>query len=198
MKKTLLTGSWTMALLLCAAPAVAQAADECDQLVYGPAGAPKTATPAPAPATAPKPATPATPTAPTTPPKPNTTVPVRGSNGTVGGQPVRVKDGSVNTGGLTANMRNAVDDVYRIAADLGMRTPVITSAKDGTHKTGSRHYSGNAIDVRCNTTYASSGSCKMFAAELRRSLGPAYDVIFEDFGPGNPNNHIHIEYDPKG
>lgn len=73
-------------------------------------------------------------------------------------------------------------------------TPVITSGNDGKHKTGSRHYSDEAIDLRCNNL--PDEVCQGISRDLARSLGPDYDVQFEKFK--NPDwDHVHVEYDPK-
>ena len=70
----------------------------------------------------------------------------------------------------------------------------ITSVNDGVHKTGSLHYSGNAVDIRS----------KVFGRELVEEAvrvfraspdGPRYDLLLE--APGAPNEHLHLEYDPK-
>lgn len=65
---------------------------------------------------------------------------------------------------------------------------VITSLTDGKHREDSKHYDGDAFDVRrwnipppeFNDTVVS----------LRKRLGDDYDVVVE-------RTHIHIEYDPK-
>jgi len=69
---------------------------------------------------------------------------------------------------------------------------VITSCNDGEHMQGSFHYSGKAADFRTQHT----GMAKSFAEEARKELGPlGFDVILEDLG--QPNEHLHLEYDPK-
>ena len=146
---------------------------------------------------APSVGTPSTPSPQATPTNFTGTVSVPGSNRTVGGQPVKVKSNSVNTSTLTPQMKSILDNIYGVAKQMGMPTPVITSADDSDHKKGSKHYSGNGIDLRCNTAFASAAKCQAYANALARSLGFKYDVIFEVF-PNNPaNNHIHIEYDPN-
>ncbi len=66
---------------------------------------------------------------------------------------------------------------------------VLTSVMDGTHKKGSKHYTGDAIDIRIwnlpeNISYLQASS------DLRTLLGRDYDVVLE-------KDHIHIEWDPK-
>lgn len=74
---------------------------------------------------------------------------------------------------------------------------VITSGSEGKHKTGSKHYIGQAGDVR---TKDPSGAWVLtenqrlgFRKELNRRLGDEFDVTIS-----LPHNNIHIELDPKG
>lgn len=64
----------------------------------------------------------------------------------------------------------------------------ITSILDGKHKVNSKHYSGNAFDVR-SFTY-SKAEIMILLNEFKKALGKDYDVLFE-------TDHFHIEYDPK-
>jgi len=74
------------------------------------------------------------------------------------------------------------------------RNAVITSVCDGTHMEGSKHYEGNAFDVRtwvtdtCGVQIGMATKMAM-AKYLQGILGMDYDVIAE-------NTHIHVEYDP--
>jgi len=65
---------------------------------------------------------------------------------------------------------------------------VITAILDGKHMKGSRHYSGNAFDMR--KWYLKKEQLNKFINALKISLGKDYDVV-------NETTHIHIEYDPK-
>lgn len=71
---------------------------------------------------------------------------------------------------------------------------VITAGTNGTHMAGSKHYSGEAFDVRTHN-FANDTDRHAFYILLCQQFGPDYDVIFE--GKGTPNEHIHVEYDPK-
>jgi len=77
----------------------------------------------------------------------------------------------------------------------------LTSAVDGKHKKGSKHYTGEAVDFRTN--HISSREIKLsIVEEIKRRLTEDYDVIFEDNAFDSNGNqtryeHIHIEYDPK-
>lgn len=66
---------------------------------------------------------------------------------------------------------------------------ILTSVSDGAHRSGSRHYDGNACDLRIR--HISSGShVTDLVDDLRRVLGSNFDVVLEV-------DHIHVEYDPK-
>lgn len=65
----------------------------------------------------------------------------------------------------------------------------ITSGTDGKHKVGSKHYSGDALDIR-NFNFPSKNDQDMFIYRLKTRLGKDYDIILE-------KDHIHCEYDPK-
>lgn len=73
-----------------------------------------------------------------------------------------------------------------VARELGIEA-IITSGEDGTHRTNSRHYSGEALDFRIRHLTASQ--IQAFMAGLRRALGGDYQVIQEP-------THVHVEYDP--
>jgi hypothetical protein len=64
----------------------------------------------------------------------------------------------------------------------------ITSGTDGEHMPGSRHYTGQAIDIR--TRILTDTETETVANEIRKRLTDEYDVVFE-------GNHIHIEFDPE-
>lgn len=78
-----------------------------------------------------------------------------------------------------------------VADNLSMklfgRGVVVTSVLDGRHKAGSKHYEGNAFDLR--TWIYTEGEVSVFVGELQRALGVDYDVI-------NEVDHIHVEFDP--
>lgn len=79
-----------------------------------------------------------------------------------------------------------------IAADslsksITQKEIVITAIFDGTHMRGSKHYEGNAFDMRRN--HYTKKELDILLENLRGSL-PGFDVVLEA-------THIHIEYDPK-
>lgn len=66
---------------------------------------------------------------------------------------------------------------------------VITAGSDGRHAPTSKHYKGEAIDVRSKTMSATRRNALM--SNLRVELGPQFTVLLED--EGRPNEHIHIQ-----
>ena len=84
-------------------------------------------------------------------------------------------------------------EVYNEMGIYGSRATV-TSLLDGRHMQGSKHYTGEAWDLR---TWNASKSGQMtdtakeaLAASLRTALGDDYDVVVE-------KTHIHCEHDPS-
>ena len=72
---------------------------------------------------------------------------------------------------------------------------VVTSVSDGLHRRGSLHYAGAAADLRThNLPHAVKESTR---DRLWQALGSseAWDVILE--AVGTPNEHIHLEWQPK-
>lgn len=82
--------------------------------------------------------------------------------------------------------------VTRVWQQYGF-TPTITSSMDGEHMQNSKHYAGLAEDYR---THDLPDDLKyaMFN-QVRNILGTDYDVLFEY--ENQPNEHLHIEFDPK-
>lgn len=67
--------------------------------------------------------------------------------------------------------------------------PVITSGNDSQHMPGSKHYTGEALDVRTRNIPADPpGLLTLLVTRLKRRLGPDYQVIVDP-------DHLHIERD---
>lgn len=67
-------------------------------------------------------------------------------------------------------------------------TLVITSGTDGSHMNSSKHYQGDALDIRISNL--TQGQILLVMAGLKARLGKDYDVILE-------SDHIHCEWDAK-
>jgi len=89
--------------------------------------------------------------------------------------------------GLTENITTIERDIDRAFNKIANRDAVVTYTINGMHKTGSLHYSGNAIDLRTRDLTISEKS--RVAQLLKEILGDNYDVVVE-------KTHIHVEYDP--
>ena len=91
---------------------------------------------------------------------------------------------------LERNMVKALPAIERAHQKVGIaRGALITSARDSIHKAGSLHPYGLAVDLR--TKDLSQEQIVKLAAELKKELGPDFDVVIE----ASPL-HIHVEFDP--
>ena len=93
-------------------------------------------------------------------------------------------------------------DAYR---QVGVEC-IVTSINDGRHSFGSKHYNGDAIDYRSNSVPRNQldNLCGLIARNLDLTkietkntwVGADFDLLLE--GKGSPNEHIHLEFQPKG
>jgi hypothetical protein len=81
---------------------------------------------------------------------------------------------------------------------VGMEEMVVTSVNDSKHRSGSLHYAGAAFDLRSKTVR--TNDIEKLVSYLKMSLGADFDVVIEDFQTNTrqANEHIHIEFQPKG
>lgn len=76
--------------------------------------------------------------------------------------------------------------IANVAEELKM-TLWITSGIDGAHMVGSKHYIGEALDMRRSNLV---GKEDFVIDKIQKRLGKNYQIILE-------KTHIHIEYDPN-
>ncbi len=101
-------------------------------------------------------------------------------------------------------------DVVRATAPPTLDEVIwVTSADDGEHRRQSKHYSGEAFDIRIRNLecfeWGQDGNwiivrrIEQWAEEIRDILGPDYDVLYANVRKGKLEHlsHIHIEYDKK-
>ena len=61
---------------------------------------------------------------------------------------VERKDATVNVASLVPELTTALAKIGRVHLDLFDKPLIITSANDGKHKNGSKHYANKAVDLR--------------------------------------------------
>jgi hypothetical protein len=61
---------------------------------------------------------------------------------------VERKDATVNVASLVPELTTALAKIGRVHLDLFNKPLIVTSANDGKHKTGSKHYANRAVDLR--------------------------------------------------
>jgi hypothetical protein len=86
------------------------------------------------------------------------------------------------------HMLVTVERLSRTLFGLPAEGLVITSGSDSTHMAGSKHYTGEAIDLRSKTLGPLKGT---LVATLRAELGTQFTVLLEQ--QGTPNEHIHCQ-----
>jgi hypothetical protein len=65
----------------------------------------------------------------------------------------------------------------------------ISAGTDGLHAKNSRHYTGEAYDVR--TRGIDAPMLQAIIEMLKLELGPRFTVLYED--PGTANQHLHLQ-----
>jgi hypothetical protein len=95
-----------------------------------------------------------------------------------------IKQG-VDISRLKKPAREAMQAASDLLSALGDEI-VVTSTYEGNHMAGSLHYANKALDFTGRYHFR-----KEYGSILEKKIGPDYDVVIED-------DHIHIEYHPKG
>lgn len=99
---------------------------------------------------------------------------------------MKFKEGVPGAEALTPEMAagaEIAEEAYQRFLEL-----TVTSTTDGVHRSDSRHYSGNAIDLR--TRHLTRKAARDLAEALKKTLSPDFDVVLEP-------THLHVEYDPE-
>lgn len=100
---------------------------------------------------------------------------------------IKIKNATIRLNDLKPQIVLAVLGVVQpVFAKYGSEDVVITSANDAKHSKGSRHYDGNAVDLRVWYLSSPEKACD----EIQAALNMDFDCIFE-------GDHIHLEYHPK-
>lgn len=99
---------------------------------------------------------------------------------------LELKDSSVKPVDLHPKLTWGIFQAERVYFKYDKRM-VITSLNDGKHMNGSKHYVGQAMDLRI---WGLEDKLEVVKEELKQVLGRDFDVVLE-------GDHFHIEYDPK-
>jgi len=95
----------------------------------------------------------------------------------------------VKVAGIQPEIMCALMVAERVYFERGRPEGVtVTAVTDGKHMTGSKHYIGQAVDLR--TFYFSVDVQHSIVTDLKIRLTDEFDVVLE-------KDHLHLEYDPK-
>lgn len=89
---------------------------------------------------------------------------------------------------ISREIEHALEIADALSKAIIQKEIVVTSLLDGGHGEGSKHYDGDAGDIR-RWIYKGK-SLHLFVGNLKENLGDDYDVVLEP-------THIHLEFDPK-
>jgi NADPH:quinone reductase-like Zn-dependent oxidoreductase len=102
--------------------------------------------------------------------------------------------GGVKLKDLVPQMVLAAVVVASIYVKFGVEC-IVTSSNDSTHSVNSLHFKGRALDFRTKQD-ALNGRERELTAAVKAALGGEFDVVLE--AVGTDNEHLHVEWDPKG
>ena len=110
---------------------------------------------------------------------------------------MKAKDKSVELN-LNAQIKQGFFHFELIAYKIAPKVEIIiTSGSEAAtkHKKGSKHYTGDAVDIRSKTFTTEQQNKILNAFYNNRDLRLNFDLLLES--KGKPNEHFHLEYDPK-
>lgn len=115
---------------------------------------------------------------------------------------IEIKDSSVRLHDIVPELVLGIVVFDQVLGMYGVNT-VLTSANDGNHSAKSLHYcrEGKHTDKKCRAVDIRShypelnGMERIVVTEVKSRLGPNFDIVLED--EGGPNEHFHMEWDPK-
>jgi len=105
---------------------------------------------------------------------------------------VRLKR-TVKLRGIRPEMLMGNDIVESVYDKAGLEC-TITSGNDSKHSRGSLHFTGAALDYR--TRHVPRGKVGDLVLAVKSALGEEFDVLLEHLD--KPQEHLHVEYQPKG
>jgi hypothetical protein len=110
--------------------------------------------------------------------------------------PLWVKSGA-NVTCLAPDIRLALPTIIDVWSRMGAPTPVVTSGTDGSHMVGSRHFQGEAVDLRLNELAPMRGHalCEALRQALNDRFPNQYDTVFEPHADHPEWRHCHVEFD---
>ncbi len=98
---------------------------------------------------------------------------------------MRLKAG-VKISGLQPEILFGIIIIKEVFRDYGLEF-TLTSVTDGKHMVSSRHYIGQAADVRSRDI--PEELIPQLLKTMKERLGECFDIVFE-------GDHFHLEYDP--
>ena len=90
----------------------------------------------------------------------------------------------------SVEIKAAMEVADALSKEIVKQEITITSILDGKHKEGSKHYKGDAFDMRTWSSIFTGNKLPIFISNLIENLGKNYDVVLH-------NTHLHVEFDPK-
>jgi hypothetical protein len=103
---------------------------------------------------------------------------------------VVVRDGKRKRVKPSSKIKTAMNIADALSQAIAGKEIFITAILDGEHMEGSKHYDGDAFDIRILYGMYTKAQVQDLVQNLRDNLGKDYDVVLH-------KTHIHIEYDPK-